>query len=207
MNCIFICVFNQQKYVDMFLILLESLQLFGNLDEQTKILIYTSSAFMEIIRNNTKFYNDKIIFAINDNYNTIDLACKARLDLFDLPNINTNININIFNKILYLDTDIIITRDISPIFEIINDDVLYTLEESTIDCIHHGGKLFGLEINLYEDKTAFTSGILAFKNCETIKNLFNIIKADIINRPYKFECCDQPYIIYNSNLIYMIIRY
>lgn len=192
MNCIFICVFNQKKYVDMFFLLLRSIKLYGNLNDQTKILIYTSSVFMEIIKNNNWFDNDKIIFQINDNYNTIDSACKARLDLFDLP------NISMFNKIIYIDTDIIITRDINPIFEIINQDVLYTLKESTINCIHHGSILFGSEINLYEDKTAFTSGILAFKNCETIRNLFKIIKSDIINRPYKFECCDQPYIIYNA---------
>ena len=49
MNCIIICVFNQPKYVDMCLLLLESIKLYGNLDEQTQILVYTSSEFMEII--------------------------------------------------------------------------------------------------------------------------------------------------------------
>ena len=39
MNCIFCCVFNQEKYVEMFLLFLESLLIYGNLDENTNIKI------------------------------------------------------------------------------------------------------------------------------------------------------------------------
>ena len=42
MNCIFICVFNQEQYVDMFFILLESIFIYGNLNN-TDILVYTLS--------------------------------------------------------------------------------------------------------------------------------------------------------------------
>ena len=62
MNCIFICVFNQKKYVDMFFLLLESIKLYGTLDEQTQILVYTSSEFMKIIKNSAFFNKDKIVF-------------------------------------------------------------------------------------------------------------------------------------------------
>lgn len=37
--CIFICIFNQEKYVDMFYLLLESIYSYGNLTEETDILI------------------------------------------------------------------------------------------------------------------------------------------------------------------------
>jgi hypothetical protein len=102
MDCIFICVFNQEKYIDMLYLLLESLFIYGNL-QNTDILIYTSSKFMNIIKENHLFNknNEKIKFEINDTYNNIDKACKSRLDLFDL-------SISHYNKILYLDTDIII---------------------------------------------------------------------------------------------------
>jgi hypothetical protein len=42
-------------------------------------------------------------------------------------------------------------------------------------------KIFGEEIDNYTDKSAFTSGILLFNNCNTIKLLFHSIKLDIIN--------------------------
>jgi hypothetical protein len=179
----------------MFYLLLESILIYGKLDDNTKMLIYTSTPFMNMIKKNN-LYSDKIIFEINDGYDTIDAACKSRLDLFSLQSIHA------FDKILYLDIDILIKDDINKVFNICKDDILYALEEGEInsDRDFWGKTLFGDEINKYKDKdkTAFTSGILLFNNCDKIKELFNKIKKDIINRPYNFSCYDQPYIVYNA---------
>jgi hypothetical protein len=116
--------------------------------------------------------------------------------LFNLP---STIN---YNKILYLDTDIIIKDNINKVFDVCEQDILYVLEEEggkiDSDTDFWGKTLFGNEINNYNDKSAFTSGILLFNNCEKIKDLFIKINEDIINRPYYFCCCDQPYIVYNA---------
>ena len=194
MNCIFCCVFNQEKYVDMFYLLLESIFIYGNLDENTNILVYTSTLFMNIIKRSHLFNSDKIKFEINDTYDDIDKACKSRLDLFNLHSI-TN-----YNKILYLDTDILVKDDINKVFNVCEEDILYVLEEGEINSNYDywGKSLFGDEINNYNDKTAFTSGILLFNNCEKIKDLFVKINEDIINRPFHFSCFDQPYIVYNA---------
>jgi predicted O-methyltransferase YrrM len=195
MNCIFITVFNQAKYIDMFYMLLESIFIYGELNETTHILVYTSTSFMNIIKNSSLFNSEKIKFEINDTYNNIDKACKARLDLFNLPTI-TN-----YNKILYLDTDILVKDNINKVFDVCKEDILYVLQESNLNDSdqYFGGKtLFGSEINNYADISAFTSGILLFNNCETIKDLFNNINNDMINRPYHFSCYDQPYIVYNA---------
>jgi O-methyltransferase len=194
MNCIFICVFNQEKYVDMFFLLLESIFIYGKLDDNTNILVYTSTPFMDIIKKNHLFNDEKIKFEINDEYNNIDKACKSRLDLFNLSSI-TN-----YDKILYLDTDILVKDDINKVFDVCKEDILYVLEEGYInDNIDYWGKtLFGNEISNYNDKSAFSSGILLFNNCEIIRDLFNKINEDIVNRPYNFVCFDQPYIVYNA---------
>jgi|688.fasta_scaffold145786_2 predicted O-methyltransferase YrrM/lipopolysaccharide biosynthesis glycosyltransferase len=194
MNCIFFCVFNQEKYVDMLYLLLESLFIYGNFDDNTNILVYTSSSFMNIIKNSHLFNDEKIKFEINDTYNDISKACKARLDLFKLPSIKN------YNKILYLDTDILIKDDINKVFDVCKEDILYVLEEGTINSYtdYWGKTLFENEINNYNDKTAFTSGILLFNNCEKIKDLFCKINEDIVKRPYNFACYDQPYIVYNA---------
>jgi predicted O-methyltransferase YrrM len=206
MNCIFICIFNQEKYVKMFYLLLESIYIYGNLNDNIEILIYTSTSFMNIIKQ-SHLYSEKIKFEINDNYNNIDKACKARLDLFKLQSIHN------YNKILYLDTDILIKDDINKVFDVIREDILYVLEEGVINAnieninIENinkdityfdfwGKTLFGDEINNYSDKTAFTSGILLFNNCEKIKYLFEKINEDIIQRSHSFH--DQPHIIYNA---------
>lgn len=192
MNCIFVCVFNQEKYVDMFFLLLESIFIYGDLDYNTNILVYTSTSFMNQIKQSHLFNDEKIKFEINDTYNDIDKACKARLDLFNLHSIKN------YNKILYLDTDILVKHDINKVFEVCQEDILYVLEESSIDhdANYWGKSLFGDEINNYNDKSAFSSGIILFNNCEKIRYLFNKINEDIINRPHKFH--DQPHIVYNA---------
>jgi hypothetical protein len=177
----------------MFYLMLESIFIYGKLDGDTDILVYTSSAFMNKIKQSYLF-NNRIKFEVNDAYTDIDKACKARLDLFELPSTVT------YSKILYLDTDIIVKGDLNLVFDVAKDDILYTLEEGTIDSDTDawGKSLFGSEVDNYTDKSAFTSGILLFNNCTVIHELFESIKEDIVKRPYNFPCYDQPYIVYNA---------
>ena len=192
MNCIFVTVFNQSKYVDMFFLLLESIFTYGNLNENTTILVYTTTSFMNIIKQSNLFNNEKIAFEINDTCDNLDKSCKARLDLFKLNSVKK------YDKILYLDTDILVKDNINIVFDVCKEDILYVLEEGEIqDNRDYWGKtLFGNEINNYKDKTAFTSGILLFNNCEKIKDLFSKINEDIAIRPHNFY--DQPHIVYNA---------
>jgi predicted O-methyltransferase YrrM len=191
MNCVFCCVFNQEEYVNMFYLLLESIYIYGNIKDDIQILVYTSNEFMNKIKH-SHLYSENIVFEINDDYNDIDKSCKSRLDLFELSATQK------YQKVLYLDTDIIVKKDLHTIFEICVDDIMYCLEEGFIDHIYWGKTLFEDGFKNYIDHSAFTSGILLFNNCFIIKQLFDTIKKDIIERPYNFECFDQPYIVYNS---------
>jgi predicted O-methyltransferase YrrM len=198
MNCIFCCVFNDEKYVEVCFLFLESIFVYGNLDTNTCILIYTSTLFMNKIKKSHLFNNEKIKFEINDTYNNTDKACKSRLDLFNLASI-----IN-YNKILYLDTDILIKDNINKVFDVCKDDILYVLEDGDIASHHFddiycdfwGKTLFGDELTNHNDTSGFTSAILLFNNCEKIKTLFDKINEDIIKRPHAFH--DQPHIVYNA---------
>ena len=200
MNCIFITVFNQEKYIDMFYLLLESIFIYGNLNSNTKILVYTSTKFMNIIKQSHLFHEDIIKFEINDDKNDIDKACKARLDIFNLASVKN------YTKILYLDTDILIKDDINKVFDVCNEDLLYAVEEGKIQNTddlylyndYWGSLLFGDEISNYIGQPAFSSGILLFNNCEQIRTLFQNIIEDIKNRPYVCNFFDQPYIVYNA---------
>jgi predicted O-methyltransferase YrrM len=175
----------------MFLLLLESIFIYGELDDTTEILIYTSTPFMKMIQQ-SHLFNDKIKFEINDDKHNIDQACKARLDLFELSSVSK------YEKILYLDTDIMVKRQLQPVFDMVQDDILYVLEEGEIDSDTDwwGKSLFEDELSKYEDKTAFSSGIMGFKNCKKIKELFENIKEDMVSRNHYFH--DQPFIIYNA---------
>jgi len=192
MNCIFVCVFNQNICLDLFFLLLKSIFTHGEIKEDIHILVYTSTSFMNKIKENSLYDKSKIKFEINDTYDNIDKACKSRLDVFELNTIQQ------YEKILYLDIDIIVKNDIHKVFQVCKKDVLYALEEGDIQYEFWGGTLFGHESQSYKDKSAFSSGILLFHNSETMKDLFRKIKEDIVIRPYELSCCDQPYVVYNA---------
>jgi hypothetical protein len=186
MNCIYCCIFNKENY-EMVYLFLESIFIYGILNDNTHIVLYTTTSFMTIIKKSNLF-DEKIKFEINDN-----TTCGI-LEVFNLSVIQQ------YNKILYLNTNNLLKDNIDKVFDICIEDILYVLEEGNInDNSGYWGKtLFGNEINNYTDSTAFTNEIILFNNCEKIKNLFNQIKDDIINRPYSCINCDQPHIIYNA---------
>lgn len=192
-NCIFCCVFTNINYVKMFYLLLESIHIYGDLDSNTDILIYTTTDFQNIIKQ-SHLYCDNIKFVINDDYVSISDACCARLDLFNFEITSE------YSKILYLDTDIIVKANIKPLFELCQKDILYTLEEGTItsDTEYWGKTLFGSEADKYSDKTAFTSGILLFNTSIAIRDLFAAIRRDMNIRKKQLVFYDQPFIVFNA---------
>jgi len=192
MQCVYITVFNQEKYIDMLYLLLESIYLFGELDDNTDILIYTSTSFKNLIQASA-FYSPKLKFEVNDTKNSVDKGCKARLDLFQLPSIKN------YEKILYLDTDILIKGPLLPVFALAKKNILYVLEEYTLtynDYVYGGKTLFGEDVYSYEDQSAFSSGIMLFNNCSEMIFLFKKINEKIVEFANKFPPFDQPYIVY-----------
>ena len=134
----------------------------------------------------------------------------SRLFIFDYKNINN------YNKILYLDTDILITNKLENILNFNMENVLYVLKEGSTDGPFWGRELFG---NNNPKISAFTSGILLFNNNESIKNLFrdiiNHIYYNIANKLPLPHCLDQAFIVYqcvtknmynNEKLIGMVIN-
>ena len=192
-NALFVCVFMNEKYLKLLYLWLESVSLYGNLNENTDIIIYTSTDFANKIKR-TELFFDKIKFQINDEYNNLDNVCKSRLDLFDFSIISN------YEKILYTDIDVIIINDVNEIFNKCTNDVIYAKKESTIDNGYdfYGKSFFQRDGNMHEiykdDMSAFCSGVLLFKNCDLIKKLFSEIKTHIAKYSHPFY--DQPHIVY-----------
>ena len=193
-NCIFLCVFHNPKYLHLLQLLLHSIELYGNMSSDTSIVIYTCSEFEKIIHNFS--FSFEIVIVIHNEYKTVEQSCRARLDLFNIPYIQH------CERILYLDTDILIINDIAPIFNLCQSDHIYALEEGTMKTHdpywdYYGKTLFTTEeVGKYEHRTAFSSGIMLFPNTQKIKSLFRTISRDIKKRPIcKF---DQPYIVHHA---------
>ena len=197
MNLIYLCVFHQESYIKLLRLLIESLNVKSNINiDTTHILIVTSPKFQKIIEKDISEYTLPIYYYTLE-LNTLFEAGCARLHIFEYNKI-TN-----YDKILYLDTDILINSDINVLFNIpISNDKLYALEEG---CIRHefwGGQLFNFS-KIDSRKTGFTSGILFFMNSPEIKSLFYKIKLHISDYIYVKQnaiptCLDQPFIVYNA---------
>ena len=168
-------------------------------------LVMTQEEFLPKIQNiETKLHIKLNTFCIPCK-NIFQAAC-ARLSIFDYPNIND------YEKILYLDTDIIIKNDIKPIFELEIDDLLYAIESGTISSPSFGSYFFDFD-TIDPTTTGINSGTLLFKNSEIIHSLFNRINQHITEYTNEGKpplyCMDQPFInchairdkLYNNQLL------
>lgn len=199
MKCIFVTVFGHPKFTEMFSIFLESIIKSKSLDgDDIEMLLYTSCEYAEKIKQNAFFDSSKIKIVTTQSKNSKDeftakkLACEARLDFFDLP-------VSQYKTVLYLDTDIIIKNNLKPLIDLCKDDKLYVFPEFDITSNCHGSVLFGDEVDDYEDKTAFCSGIMLFNNIKMFKNLFERVRDDMSRKDaVVFKCFDQPYIVYHT---------
>jgi len=167
---IYFCVFNRPGYFDLLRLLLSSCKLFSNLDS-IDFLVYTSKDYESIIK---KIADDMHIVIHLQFYNHNELydACCSRYNIFEYKYIDQ------YSKILYLDTDIIIRNDISKLFAVTIEDLLYGLEEDAIKNESHGSWFFDFT-KINKEILGINSGILLFQNSERIKLLFNTIQKHI----------------------------
>lgn len=188
---IYSCVFLDEKYINLINLLLKSYKLFGNSPDDVDYLIICNTNF------------EKKIKAIFDNLNIsgkiwcIDLKNKfeagySSLKIFSYP------NINLYNKILYLDCDILVTNSINNILDFQLENKLYSLQEGNTNHQFWGSQFFDKNPNCL----AFTCGILLFNNNNIIKDLFSQILLHIHNHitsklPIP-ERLDQPFIVYHA---------
>ena len=188
---IYSCVFFNEKYINLLNLLLKSYKLFGNSSDDIDYLVVCNPDF----KNNIQQIFDNL--NINGKIWCLDLKTKfeagySRLKIFDYP------NINLYNKILYLDCDILVTNSINNILDFKLENKLYALREGNTNHKFWGNQFFDNNPNC----DAFTSGILLFNNNIIIKDLFSQILLHINNHitsklPIP-TCIDQPFIVYHA---------
>lgn len=205
---IYSCVFFNEKYIHLVNVLLKSYILFGDPSDHMEYLIICNPSFKDRIQRVYDHLN------INGKIWCIDLNTKfeagySRLKIFDYPDINT------YEKILYLDCDILVTNSIHKVLDFELEDKLYVLQEGNTRYKFWGNDFFDKNPNC----PAFTSGILLFNRSKVIKDLFSKILLHISNHlknnlPIP-GCLDQPFIIYhaikdnlynNKKLIHIVVN-
>lgn len=201
MNLIYVSLFHNPSYVNLLKLLVTSINTNAHLNKNTtEILILTSPSIQPLIQKELEQFDLPIFYYILDFHTLFDAGC-ARLHIFEYEHISK------YDKILYLDTDVMLNSNVNVLFDLdLLSDKLYALEEGTIGEIHWGSQFFDLiKIPYNKNMSAFTSGILLFKNSHSIQDLFNVINLHIKNYIYIQHnpipvCLDQPFIVYNAIL-------
>lgn len=198
---IYTCIFKNNDYIDLLYLWIKSLCLYGNINiNTTNILIFTNQSFAnEICLRLKEFENYKIpiFFHTYEGVTSVMQACSSRLQIF-----NNNF-INNYDKILYLDTDILFNNDVNQILDLdILDDRIYATKSGYIGHEFWGSDFFDFD-KYDKDMPGLCSGIILFKRSPTIKNLFDKMNDHIwyiINTdPDKINgCYDQPFINYTA---------
>lgn len=199
MNLIYVSIFHNTSYVNLLKLLVTSINQNAYLDRNTtEILILTSPSIQTLIQKELEEFDLPIFYYILDVRTLFGAGC-ARLHIFKYESISK------YDKILYLDTDILLNSNVNTLFDLdLSSDKLYALEEGTIGEAHWGSQFFDLAKTPYnKNMSAFTSGILLFRNSDSMQNLFNIINLHITDYIYIQHnniptCLDQPFIVYNA---------
>ncbi len=169
----------------------------ANINKETaRILVITSADFLPKIKIAVSEFGLPIDYYVLNLGSLFEAGC-ARFNIFQYE------NIHLYEKILYLDTDILINADINTLFnlETLNDKI-YALEEGVIGHVYWGSQFF--DFSKYDKNLpAFTSGILFFYNSISIRELFQDTMNHIDEWIYKRKnsppaCLDQPFIVYNA---------
>jgi lipopolysaccharide biosynthesis glycosyltransferase len=192
-NLVYACVFANKDYLQLTKLLLQSIHLFSDVHRQFDILILTHYSFMNILQEYIQEYALNVLLHTIDLNTLLESKC-ARLSIFELPFINN------YEKVLYLDTDIIIIGSLDTIFQNQLQDKLYAVPECDINSDYFGKFLFNF--NTINPKTpAFNSGVLLFRNCQAIKDLFSKIHLhikDYYNTNKIGSVIDQPFFNYHA---------
>lgn len=188
MNLIYSCVFVNENYINLIENLLKSYNKFNN-NSDNYYLIVTSNNFEEKVKKVIQEINLKNYFIWTIDISYIYEATYSRYYIYNFPKINE------FDKILYLDCDIIIPGNIDILFKLNIDDKFYTLYEEG-GRLTHCGMLSDKEFNEFDKSNTFTTAIILFNNNETmldyLKKTYEYIKKfhNIYKNP--LPCYDQP---------------
>jgi hypothetical protein len=188
------CVFRSREYITLFQYLAESIISYGELTNDTDVIVLTQSDFEEdILRVGKGLPNITIkLYSIDSVFE----SSRTKLRIFDH-------DLSEYSKILYLDTDILVNEPLKPLFDIdIDPTKIYALEEGVVSHEFWGGEtpLFDLT-QIDGNTTAFSAGVLLFKNSLEMKQLLAEMNAridlDIYEKKIPISgCLEQPFVNY-----------
>jgi lipopolysaccharide biosynthesis glycosyltransferase len=157
-NLVYCCIFYNKDYFKLLDLLLKSLRIYS-FEGDFDFLVITQKEFEPLVKElGRKLGINLKTFCLD--FTTIFQAACARLFIFDYPELPG------YEKLLYIDTDILIKAPLDPVFDLLTGakDVLYAIESGTIDSLNFGSQFFKFN-KIDKSLTGMNSGTLLFFDC------------------------------------------
>ena len=110
-NCVLITVHSLDKN---FILLLESILIYGNISKDTVIVVHTSQENIDILKDTHLCINDKVVFEL----------------------ISSSTFLTRYQKILFIDPYVIVKADLNNLFDSCDDDLLYVYDKGVAFSSH-----------------------------------------------------------------------
>lgn len=190
-NLIYSCVFNNPQYIELVRLLLTSYKQFGKPTDNTDYLLICDQDYQARVNQMLESLDIKADMWCLKARGKFQGAC-TRLKIFQYEHVNN------YDKLLYLDCDVLITNDINNLFGLQLDNKLYALREGATHRPEWGSEFFGE----HKRTRAFSSGVLLFNNHASIRDLFTQtqehIDQHVSDKLQTPGCLDQPFIVYHA---------
>lgn len=200
-NLIYYTVYFDSGYVELFDLSVTTILKYSDLNFD--VLVITDEATKKLIENTEAAARINLKYFITKTPGDGVEASKQKVGIYRYPEIND------YNKILFLDCDIIATKDINPIFDVnLRDNILYSakshnLNQSHFRTVHHG--FTSLPASFVDEMRAvsqvpFNAGQFMFVNSERMQKHLANTQWFMDNWPseYFFEQCFMCYYFCNA---------
>jgi lipopolysaccharide biosynthesis glycosyltransferase len=162
MNLVYMAVFHNRQYLELLKLLMASVKLFSGATTDIEFLVLTSPEFAPAVQEIAVLTGIPIRKKLFGFSSVFEASC-ARLHVFEYEDIER------YEKILYLDTDMLVQGQLTTLFQENIEDRIYALPERSVTWEHFGGWFYDFK-KINKNTPGMNGGILLFRNTPTVVN-------------------------------------
>jgi alpha-N-acetylglucosamine transferase len=174
---------------------MRSIVLYGSLPSNIEFIVFTSPELYPLIESILSKSQVSFKIKLIGDIHTANDVMALKFRIFH------EVECYGYDRILYLDTDVLCTKSLIPILEVQLDDKIYAVQEGEL-----GGRwwckdgFFDFE-RIDPNTPAMNAGIMLFKPNKTVQTLFDRVYADTKSMRVPTAFLDQSYLMYHAYLM------
>ena len=190
-SLIYLGVFLNRDYVDLLSLCLKSLDKMGDKLVDTDVLVFTSEDLKPDVETAIRKLSYPVKIHIIEGITTVRDAVGDKFRIFDY------IDCFQYERILYLDSDVLVGNSISILFTTpLKDDTVYAMKEGTLNDRWFCQGFFDFT-SVDGSISSVNSGIYLFKPSSSLKTLFTAMYADFKSNRVSGAFNEQAYFAYH----------